>query len=185
MSRPGLAVRAVSARCADRFRRLTPRERLLAALIAGALLLLWAGAMAGDLRAQRERLAQADALEMSRGAWSALAPGLDAKLKAKAPGLAASRALDAEATLGLLEKLLAKAGLSAESAKPATRERGLCREHTVTLRTGGATLAQIVNFRRALDASGAPMAITFLEIETGAKAEEVRARMDITALQFP
>ena len=83
-----------------------------------------------------------------------------------------------------LEKLLAQSKLGAESARPLTRDAGPCNAHTVSLRATSATLAQIVAFRRALDASGLPMAVTALEIESdGTESGTLRARFDITALQ--
>lgn len=165
--------------------KLSARERLLAALILAAALALWATMLLRDLAATRERLATVESARMAQDAWLNAAPVIDKALAAKSSGLAVARSLDAEAVMGRLEKLLAKAGLAAESSRPLTREAGPCRAHTVSLRTESATMAQLIAFRRALDASGLPMAITALELESSDSRDTslLRARIDITALQ--
>lgn len=167
------------------FGKLSARERLLAALILAAVMAMWATLLLRDLAATRERLATIESAGMAQDAWLNAAPLIDKALAAKSSGLAAARSLDAEAVMVSLEKLLAKSGLAAESARPLTREAGPCRAHTVSLRAESATLAQIIAFRRALDASGLPMAVTALELESSDSrdASLLRVRLDITALQ--
>jgi len=173
------------ARPGDWFAARSPRERLLAALILATASALWCLSLAGNFRTTRERLEALESARVAQDAWLTVAPALKTSLAAKEPLLQQSRKLDAEAVLGRLEKLLAKAELDAETARPATRARGLCREHLVTLRARGATLAQVVAFRRALDAAGLPMAITFLDLESSSADGTLTVRIDVTALQIP
>lgn len=167
------------------FEKLSARERLLAASIISAVLAIWATMLLRDFAATRERLATAESAGMAQDAWLNTAPVIDKALASKSQNLDAARTLDAEGVMGRLEKLLAKAGLSAESSRPLTREAGPCRAHTVSLRAESATMAQLIAFRRALDASGLPMAITALELESSDSRDNglLRARIDITALQ--
>lgn len=165
--------------------KLSARERMLAALILAAVLAIWATMLLRDFAATRERLATVESARMAQDAWLNAAPVIDKALAAKSQNLAAARSLDAEAVMGRLEKLLAKAGLSAESSRPLTREAGPCLAHAVSLQAESATMAQLIAFRRALDASGLPMAITALELESSESRDPslLRARIDITALQ--
>ena len=167
------------------FAKLSPRERTLAALILTAVLATWGAALLKNFMAARERLARLDSAKLAQDAWLSVAPSLDKTLGARSKSLEIARTLDAEGVMGRLEKLLAQSRLSAESARPLTRDAGPCRAHTVSLRAESATMAQLIAFRRALDASGLPMAITALELEASDSRDSslLRVRIDITSLQ--
>ena len=179
-----IAMRNFCARVRRVFAGLSVREKILSAAIAGTALAFWAASILRGVSEVRTRLAGDDSAKLAQDAWLTTAPFLEKTLAAKAAGLDASRRLDAETVMARLEKLLAKAGLNAETARPLTHDTGVGRTHLVTLRCEAATLEQLVAFRRALDASGLPMAVTAMEMESGGDGSTLRARLDITALEL-
>lgn len=164
--------------------RLNPRERTLALAIAGVLLLLWAASQLRSFREQREELDSLAAADEARAALLNAAPVVRTALKNRATELEVARTLDPEAVMARLEKLLARAKLSAETSRPSTRDNGISLSHIVTLRAESAGMAEIVAFRHALDDAGLPLAITGLELEANSSdPAKLRARIEITALQ--
>ena len=164
--------------------RLSLREKALAAAIGAVALAFWAVSLLRGVSEVRARLDMDASAKVAQDAWLGVAPSLEKSLAAKSAGLADARRLDAEAVMVRLEKLLGKAGLAAESARPSTADSGVCRTHRVTLRSESATLEKLVAFRRALDASGLPIAVTAMEIEAGGDGTALRVSMDVTALEL-
>lgn len=164
--------------------RLSRRERALALAIAGVCLL---AALLDTLRTLRTHREELDALAEARAARDTLlglGPLVEKRLAARAADLAVARSLDPETVLARLEKLTAAAKLVTETTRPATRDTGACRTHTVVLRADAATLEQLIAFRRALDAAGLPLAMTGLELDADTTDPvKLRARLEITAIQ--
>lgn len=160
------------------------RERALALAIAGTLLTFWLTALLRDLRERSDALDTLAAATRARETLLALGPIVEKRLADRADDLALARSLDAESVMARLEKLLAAAKLKAESGRPATRDTGAAFAHTITLRADAATLAQLVAFRRALDAAALPLAMTGLELDANsADPSKLRARIELTAVQ--
>lgn len=189
MSRPprtGLAsaVAAIRTQATRFWATRNVRERMLVVAIGHVALIALALGRIHALQAERAAMAELDAAMQARTALLDAAPVVARVIAARAPELESARALDAETMMARLEKLLDAAKLKAESGRPVTREAGAAYAHVVTLRAEGAGLAELIAFRRTLDAAKLPLAMTGLEIEADPSApEKLRLRIEITALQ--